>query len=207
MKPFTKFVHFVDWVFTLVVALLFFWWLAQYPPFLSSLATRLTAAARTSDTVIISTLIAFAAIILLNLIYILVALRALLAASDRGLGLERPEGNVVVKASAVESVLAQVLRTSPQIEQAKINVKGGRREKSRTVVTARVRMSEALDIPAAVRETQAVLKSRFEELFGPQRPVSINIVVTRLGKKLPAESEPPQDEVIRPRYTVEEEED
>jgi len=207
VKPFTKFVHFVDWVFTLVVALLFFWWLAQYPPFLSSLATRLTAAARTSDTVIISTLIAFAAIILLNLIYILVALRALLAASDRGLGLERPEGNVVVKASAVESVLAQVLRTSPQIEQAKINVKGGRREKSRTVVTARVRMSEALDIPAAVRETQAVLKSRFEELFGPQRPVSINIVVTRLGKKLPAESEPPQDEVIRPRYTVEEEED
>ena len=205
MKAFRRIVFFINFVFALAASLLIYFGVADYPAFLGEWVTDTVASLQNSLTLFSAVLGSCLVIVALDLFYIFAAARRSILAADRGLKIERPEGEVIVRASAIESVLCQTLDSQPLVEWARVRVAGGRREKSRTVIAATVRLAETIDIPSAVRDIQAALKSRFEELLGPERPVSINVIVSRLGKRGPGEPEPHREEVFRPRYTVEEE--
>ena len=205
MRAFRKIVFTINLVFALATSLLIYWGFAGFPPALMDWVRDTALAAQSSLGLFAGILASCFVVVALNLFYIFAAARNAIRAGDRGLTIERPEGVVTVRASAIESVLCQDLDALTLIDWAKVRVAGGRRETSRTIITAIVRLAEAVDIPATVRDIQATLKNRFEELLGSERPVSINVIVSRLGKRPPGEPEPTRDEVIRPRYTVEEE--
>jgi hypothetical protein len=205
MRAFRRIVFTINLVFALATSLLIYWGFAGFPPALTDWVRDTVLAAQSSLGLFTAILVSCFVVVALNLFYIFAAARNAIRAGDRGLKIERPEGEVTVRASAIESVLCQDLDALTLIDWAKVRVAGGRRETSRTIITAIVRLAEAVDIPSTVRDIQATLKNRFEELLGPDRPVSINVIVSRLGKRPPGEPEHTRDEVIRPRYTVEEE--
>jgi len=205
MRAYRKIVLFINFVFALAASLLIYLGVAGYPEPLANWVKQTLVSAQGSLSLFSGILAACFIVVALDLFYIFAILRRAILASDRGLKIERPEGEVVVRAAAIESVLWQTLDSLPTIDWAKVRVAGGRREKSRSFITTIVRLAETTDIPSVVRDIQTTLKTRFEELLGSERPVSIKVVVSRLGKRPPGEPEPPREEVFRPRYTVEEE--
>lgn len=205
MKAFRRIVLLIDLVATVTAALLIFVGISDFPSRAGVWVRDLALATQTDHRLFVTVLTSCLVILAINLFFIFYAIRYTLLLSDRGLRIDRPDGRVFVKASAIEAVLVQALKGLPQVDLAKVYVIGGKREKSRTFITIQVRLVEAVDVPSTVRELQSTVKTRFAELFGTQRLVFVNVIVHRFGKKSGGEPEIPPGDIIRPRYTVEEE--
>ncbi len=206
MKRFRTLVLWVDCVFSIIAAFLFFAIICRYPHWAFRIGVAFRNYAETSPRFLTSAIYVLIAFGLVNVAVLLWKIREVVCRIEAVLVFPRGEGRVAVRTKAIEGVLLRTAKSHAEVRNARVSVQPQQHPHRQVLVEAWVELEDVPNVPSALRELQQSMKARFEEIFRQEHPVVVDVTVTRLVSgepPSPGRPEELQQGIERPRYTVE----
>ena len=182
MNGFGRFVVVIDWILVIVVSVCGIAWTVL--PGADGLLTPslIKFADGFEDDVVGRTTFVMVSGILLLLNVLFVVRRLRQSSYQRSLRFQNPSGEVFVHLGAVEECLTRAARDSKDVNDVKVRIFAGTKERPIRIVVA-VSLWDAPDVPSIVEKLQEQLKGRFMEILNTQAPIDIAVTLKRLVTK------------------------